>query len=107
MTPPAPDTLRELPDAFDTTLEVRDLIHVHADAWELREMALKAALEENANLYRRLEAIAFEATGYLDVVNRRKQPEASAVVSVGFIRRAAAIAKSGETPYPNYGETRE
>ena len=27
------------------------------DAWELREMALKAALEENATLYRRLEAL--------------------------------------------------
>mgnify|MGYP001593597444 CR=1 FL=1 len=62
-----PDTLRDLDKALERDFGIRARawngvpggmnLDAHADAWEVREMALKAALEENANLYRQLEAL--------------------------------------------------
>ena len=52
-------------------------------------LALVAAWQADR---RKLEALAFEAQGYLDVVNRQKPDEESAHVSVGFIRRSALAA---------------
>ena len=54
-----PETLHVVAEAWSGFAGAGDVyeLHAHADAWELREMALKAALEENATLYRRLEAL--------------------------------------------------
>jgi hypothetical protein len=53
----------------------------------------------NASLLKRAEVrvealgrVAFEAQGYLDVVNKAKPNHADVVVSVGFVRRVAALA---------------
>jgi hypothetical protein len=49
------DDIRQHPERAHLENRLRRL-DAHADAWEMREMALRAALEENTCLYRTLEA---------------------------------------------------
>jgi hypothetical protein len=63
----------------------------------LADDALEALAASQARV-EALERIAFEARGYLDVVDPAKPNEAVVVVSAGFVRRVAALAAAPNAP---------
>ena len=61
----------------------------------LRALAIQITLAYDAALRER-EAVVFEASCYLEVMNKKKRNEGAVMVSAGFIRRVAALAAEGK-----------